>query len=254
MTPATARQIKETAALSRKRRRDETGCFLVEGWRSVQSAVDAGARIERVFISPGAELTDADLKRLEHHAALSQASDKDMARMSDVSTPPGVLAVVRIPDALEDDFLPPRTLLLDGVQDPGNVGTLIRTAAWMGIEAVRLGPGSADPFAPKVVRATMGGIWDVRVGVMEDTGAWIHRAASAGASTWVADMNGTPASEWSAGSPSVLVIGSEAHGPSAVVKAACQGAVSIPARGNGAGVESLNAAIAGAILMERWVS
>ena len=252
MPTATARQIKETAALSRRRHRQRTGTFVVEGVRSVTSALDAGARFDSVFVSPGADLPAGLLDRLGAAASIFDTGERDMARMSDVTTPPGILAVVRIPAPAPSDAPPARTLFLDGIQDPGNVGTLIRTAAWMGVDAVVAGPGTADPYAPKVVRSTMGGLWDVRIEQVDDAAAWLTSLAAAGASTWVADFGGVPADEWHPSTPAVLVIGSEANGPSNAVSSVCEGVVSIPARAGRAGVESLNAAVAGAILMSRW--
>ncbi|MDA0378514.1 MAG: RNA methyltransferase [Bacteroidetes bacterium] len=254
MPRATARQLKETADLSRKKHRDGRGCFLVEGVRSVQSALDAGASLVSVFLTPEFGLPAPLERRLQAQVELLEVSERDMARLSDVTTPPGVLAVVRKPTEPDASETAPRALLLDGVQDPGNVGTLIRTAAWMGVNRVLIGPGTADPYSPKVVRATMGGIWDVELVTAVDPAAWIGTARSHGATAWVADMDGTPAEAWSPAEPSVLVIGSEANGPSAAVRAACDGAVSIPLRGAQRGVESLNAAVAGAILMERWTA
>lgn len=254
MSRATARQLKDTADLSRRKHRDRTGFFVVEGVRSVQSALDAGAGFVSVFVTPEAGLP-ADLeRRLTRQTPLLAVSAKDMARLSDVTTPPGILAVVRKPVASDRQSSAGRTLVLDGVQDPGNVGTLIRTAAWMGVNRVLIGPGTADPFAPKVVRATMGGIWDVEIVPVEDPAAWMQAARTKAASAWVADMDGTPADAWSPAEPSILVIGNEANGPSPAVRAACDGAVSIPLRGLQRGVESLNAAIAGVILMERWTA
>lgn len=254
MSRATARQLKETADLSRRKHREATGCFIVEGLRSVQSALDAGSDIVSVFVTPESGLPDDLARRLERQTTLLEVSARDMAKLSDVTTPPGILAVVRKPVAADGQAMDGRTLVLDGVQDPGNVGTLIRTAAWMGVNRVLIGPGTADPYAPKVIRASMGGIWDVELVSADDPAAWLAAARKQGASVWVADMEGTSADSWSPGTPSVLVIGNEAHGPSSAVKKACDGAVSIPKRGSQRGVESLNAAVAGAILMERWTA
>lgn len=254
MPRATARQLKETADLSRRKHRDRTGCFVVEGVRSVQSALDAGAGLVSVFVTPEAGLPAELARRIGQQTPLLEVSARDMAKLSDVTTPPGILAVVRKPLSANDKAADGRTLLLDGIQDPGNVGTLIRTAAWMGVNRVLIGPGTADPFAPKVVRATMGGIWDVELVSVAEPAAWIGSARAQGATAWVADMDGTPADAWAPSIPSVLVIGNEAHGPSAAVRTACDAAVSIPMRGAQRGVESLNAAMAGAILMERWTA
>jgi len=131
---------------------------------------------------------------------------------------------------------------------------LIRTAAWLGVDGVAIGPESADPFAPKVVRSTMGGIWDVRIERRRDVAEWVRRVLQEGASVWVADMDGVDVSSWEVDSPSVLVIGSEAHGVSDAVRRLATGAVSIPGAAGRKGVESLNAAVAGGIIMSHWAS
>ncbi len=254
MPRATARQLKETADLSRRKHRDRTGFFVVEGLRSVFSALDAGARVVSVFVTPESGWAAEVESRLAGRAPMLDVSSRDMAKLSDVTTPPGILAVVHKPEPPDPDTPAVRSLLLDGIQDPGNVGTLIRTAAWMGVNRILIGPGTADPFAPKVVRATMGGIWDVEIVPLEDAAPWVVASRSRGAEAWVADMDGTSADVWTPSLPSILVIGNEANGPSEAVRQACDAAVSIPLRGPGRGVESLNAAVAGAILMERWTA
>jgi len=216
------------------------------------AARDAGASIEHIFTSPSLVIPEGEQSGLENTAPVFEISDTEMKRLSDVSTPPGILAVVRMPETGFPDHWPERVLLLDGVQDPGNVGTLIRTAAWLGIECVGIGPGSADPFAPKVVRSTMGGLWDAQISRIPDMDSWLAQAASSGAAIWVTDMEGTAVADWRPTKPAVLVIGSEAHGVSDAVRQRATGTVSIPGGSGNRTVESLNAAVAGAIIMSRW--
>jgi len=252
MAAPTARQLKDAAALLRRKGRQATGCFQVEGWRSVMSAIDAGAVIEHIFVGPALTVPDDDMVRLADAAPVFRIREREMQQLSDVTTPPGILAVVRQPEPAARDPWPERVLLLDGVQDPGNVGTLIRTAAWMGIDTVAIGPGTADPFAPKVVRSTMGGLWDVVLDRVADLTDWLEQATTGGAQIWITDMTGTSLTDWAPSTPSVLVIGSEAQGCSEAVRRAAAGAVSIGRGGVPGAVESLNAAVAGAIIMSRW--
>lgn len=216
------------------------------------AARDAGASIDHIFVSPSLIVPEGEQPRLDLIAPVFEVSETEMKRLSDVSTPPGILAVARIPESFDPDPWPERMLLLDGVQDPGNVGTLIRTAAWLGIECVGIGPGTADPYAPKVVRSTMGGLWDAQIVRIPDLDSWMARAAASGAAIWVTDMNGTSVPDWQPSTPSVLVIGSEAHGVSDAVRRNASGTVSIPAGSANRVVESLNAAVAGAIIMSCW--
>ena len=254
MAIPTARQLKNAAGLDRRKNREASGHFLVEGWRSVTAAIDAGASVAHVFRSPSLVVPEAASLNQLNGLTVFDISDREMARISSVATAPGISAVVRIPESGHEKGTPNRTLFLEGVQDPGNVGTLIRTAAWLGIDCVALGRESADPFSPKVVRSTMGGIWDVRIERPENSVDWIRQALDGGVSVWVADMNGEDVGSWQVETPSVLVIGSEAHGVSDAVRRLASGAVSIPGSQGRKGVESLNAAVAGAIIMSHWAS
>ncbi|NQV73226.1 RNA methyltransferase, partial [bacterium] len=228
--PPTERHIKEIVSLKRKKGRDEHGMYLVEGLRSLESALLAGAPIQAVYLTPS-QAEDRQTQQVLARAAMEWAvvPDKVMAKMSDTSSPSGVLALASMPTpTLKCIACMSKVLVLDGVQDPGNVGTLIRTAAWFGIEAVVAGPGTADYFAPKTVRATMGGLWDVVLERVEHLSGFVATNVRAGVDVRVADMAGVSIEEWKPAGPSMIVIGSEAHGISEDVRTAALGAVTIP--------------------------
>lgn len=254
MLPLTERRRKDIATLARRRGRDTLGQFVVEGRRSVAAAIDAGAPLVDLVLAETA-LHDADVRSLADRAGVPawRAPDRVVERLSDVTTSQGVLAVSalrRVPEgALE---AADRILLLDGIQDPGNVGTILRSAAWFGVGHVVIGPGTADPYAPKVVRATMGALWDVTVVESPDLAALAARLRAAGRDVWAADLDGIPLGGWAPPHRSAVVLGSEAHGPAPAVRAACSGAVTIPASGAVRGTESLNVAAAAAVLLARW--
>jgi len=266
----TARRLKEIASLGQKKYRDQLGQCVIEGARSLESALQGGARVHDILLGPGAEWTGrAGAPEPERIDA------QTLSRLARVSTPPGILAVVSVPLVDEAD-LPARlaasdpVLVLDGIQDPGNVGTLIRTAAWFGVRAV-VGTvhaaddapfGTADFFNPKTLRASMGGVWDVLLCRSSHPELLLQTFRDQGRAVWVADMEGEDARAWAPGPGSVLVLGSEAHGPSTAAATRATGRVTIsrPAsRDNDAGpspsaVESLNVAAAGAILLSRFSS
>lgn len=231
-------------SLSRKKNRDRLGQCVIEGFRSVDAALQAG-------IEPLDVLVDASFDgELPVGTVLTDA--RTLSKMANTTTSPGILAVVptRLANAADLEALD-RILVLDGVQDPGNVGTLIRTAAWFGVDAVVAGPDTADFFNPKTLRASMGGMWDVAVARVDDTAAYLQAEALRRA-VWIADMDGISPGAWHAGDASALVMGSEAHGVDARIRALATGAVSIPGSSARRGVESLNVAAAGAILMAAW--
>ena len=166
-----------------------------------------------------------------------------MAAASDTQTPQGILAVLPLPDW---EIPEPLTFVLvpDGVRDPGNLGTLLRTALAAGVEAVLLPPGNADAFSPKVVRAGMGAHFKLPLIPMdwESIGARL-----AGLNIFLADSaGGESCFEAGFAAPLVLIIGGEASGAGESAQKLAARRVHIPMPG---AVESLNAAVAGAVLM-----
>jgi TrmH family RNA methyltransferase len=175
-----------------------------------------------------------------------------------VQTHQGVLGVVErrltdpqaIPDRVADDGM---VLLLDGVQDPGNAGTILRTAAWFGVDAVVAGPGTAGWYGPKVMRAAAGGHWDATLARTDTPGALLDRLRKAGCALYGADLHGVSARDWAPERPSVLVLGSEAHGLSVAVLDRLDTPVALPGAAHRAGAESLNVAVASGILVYEWI-
>ncbi|GAB5520292.1 MAG: RNA methyltransferase [Rhodothermales bacterium] len=247
----TQRRRKEIAALAQKKHRERSGHFLVEGVRAVEAAVLADAPLVDLAVTEAAAQTDrvaALLAQLD--APVYRLTPSDFSRLSEVQTAQGILAVVRMDDApLHTLHQASRILALDGVQDPGNVGTLIRTAAWFGVEAVLAGPGTADVYNPKVVRSAMGSLWDVRLARTTNLATTLH---DLNRPSYGADLVGTSVGEWQPATPSVLVMGSEAHGIRTEVQALLSETVVIPGVATRQGTESLNVAVAGGILMQAW--
>lgn len=171
-----------------------------------------------------------------------------MRSVADTETPQGVVAVVEMP-AADLPRLDPRSafvLVIDGVRDPGNLGTLLRAGAAAGCTAVVTIAGSADVYAPKVVRAAMGAHFRVPV-LAETSWQWLGPALASLPAIYGADASATlpyDAADWRHGA--AVVIGNEDHGLGVEARQWCRGTVSIPmARG----VESLNAAVSGAIIL-----
>ena len=258
------RRQKEIARLRQRKYRERDGAFLVEGVRAVQSAVDGGAEVIDLIVERR-RADDADFAAIVTQVGdLMQADatvvdvkvvdEPTMARLSDVMASQGVLAVVRMPDRDASRLVGyERVLALDGVQDPGNAGTLIRTAAWFGIDGVLAGAGTVDFFNPKVVRSSMGGTFDVALAATDNLAAWLREAKGRGVKVYAADMDGTTAEAWHPVAPSVLVVGNEGSGLSSDVAACVDERITIAkVNGGGRGVESLNVAQAASILGYLW--
>jgi TrmH family RNA methyltransferase len=169
-------------------------------------------------------------------------SDKVLAAISDTVTPQGVVAVVPFPqiDVARRSLL----LVLDNVRDPGNVGTLLRSAAAAGVDEVLVAPDSADPYSPMVVRAAMGAHFRLALGEAD----WPAIAGRvAGLAVLLADAAGEVAydrHDWQ--TPSALIVGGEAEGASAEGRALAAQRVRIPMQRDS---ESLNAAVAGSVIL-----
>ncbi len=258
-TPLSNRRRKAIAALSRRRGRQHHDQTLIEGPRALRSALDAHAPLVSVVVTTDV-LSDSEVQTLLDRVPVPvYETDADtMTALSDVATPQGLVAVAErrlqapgsMPERLGDAGT---VLLLDGVQDPGNVGTLLRTAAWFGASAVVAGPGTAGLYGPKVMRAAAGSHWALPLARTDDLGPLLDRFRRQGAALYGADLQGIGARAWRPTRPSALALGSEAHGLSAAVLNRLDTTVSLRGVSNRPAAESLNVAVAGGILLYEWL-
>lgn len=253
--PIPKARAKLIADLDRASSRRESGLFRIEGWRALESALTAGVRLEDIVVRNDA-LTPDRIRMLQSASSggISSVPPKGMARLTSVVQDQGVVATARMNlVSVTDVTSSSRILALDGVQDPGNVGTLIRTAAWFGIDAVIADNNTADFFNPKVVRAAAGGIWDVALVRANELMPLLSTLRSDGFTCFGADVARTESPDWRESARSVLVLGSEGHGLSEAVRSVLDGFVHVSGeRRRSKGVESLNVATAGSILIARW--
>ena len=234
------------ALMGRARERREANAFVVEGVRLVEEAVNAGWKFQFALYSDGLSDRGRSLLNtlLTHQIDTEEVAGDLLQKLSDTESPQGVLAVLDdsllpIPEAL--DFV----LIPDQVRDPGNLGTLLRSAAATGVQAVFLPPETTDPFAPKVLRSGMGAHFRLPIHAM--TWEEIEQISrSANLQMYIADMDGASCWETDLRQPLALVVGGEAEGVSKDARRLSKGKISIPMAGN---VESLNAGVAGSVLM-----
>jgi TrmH family RNA methyltransferase len=233
------------ALLGRPKERREANAFVAEGVRLVEEALAAGWPFRFVLFSEAvSERARALLVNLEAAGVETEpVSARLLDDLSDTGNTQGLLAVLDLPASgvplSTFDFI----LIPDQIRDPGNLGTLLRTAAAAGVQAVFLPPETTDAFAPKVVRAGMGAHF--RLPILSLTWDEI-RARTSGLRILLADMDGVPCWESDLRAPLALIVGGEAEGASAPARDLAAATVSIPMPG---GVESLNAGVAGAVLM-----
>jgi TrmH family RNA methyltransferase len=238
-------KIKHVRALmGRSKERREAEAFVVEGVRLVEEAAKGDWRFEIVLydetLSERGKLQVEGLKL--KGVDVEEVSAGVMKSLSDTESPQGILAVVtnyQLPITNQLNFI----LIPDQIRDPGNLGTLLRSAAAAGAQAVLVPPETTDAFAPKVLRSGMGAHFRLPVHSM----SWdeIEKTAS-GLNVYAADMDGQPCWETDLTKPVALIIGSEAEGVSESAQKLAKGKISIPMSGE---TESLNAGVAGSVLM-----
>lgn len=225
-------------ALKDRKGRRESGCFLVEGRKMVEEALASAFDVETVLVQEGVSFPDGltmPVYELPAHV---------LAAVCDTKTPQGIAAVVRMK---EQSALGKHIVVLDGVQDPGNVGTIIRTADAAGLDGVLLSTQCADVFSPKVLRATMGSIFRMNLRTTDDLPGELTKLREKGYSILSSQLDGTPFYEREkVAEQFALIIGNEGNGVSEQVQQTATHRVRLPMRG---GAESLNAAIAAAIMM-----
>ena len=237
----TKNTIKQIASLRQQKFRKELGLFVVEGRKMVEELLHSD------FDTVGLYATEAFLTDYPAFAKAEIVSDVQMQQMSGQDTPPGILAVVRIPQQGEIMTSSRLILALDGIANPGNMGTLIRTAEWFGIRDVVCSMDCVELWNSKVVQATMGSLFRVKVWET-DLPTYLQQAKGEGKAVYGALLEGENLFQMKEKPEGILVIGSESHGIRAEVLPCITHPITIP-RAGGSMTESLNAAVAGGILM-----
>lgn len=250
-------QVKYVASLQRHKAREEAHLFVVEGWRFVEEAVSRNAPIKKVFVCQEHKTLEWQIlqKRLcERSIPFEEVDKRVLRKMSATEEPQGILAVVRQTTYTWEDLQIDKNsvlLILDGIQDPGNLGTILRTALASGVRYVCLTPGTVDLYNPKVLRSTMGAIFSLVLlpghlpedilGFCQDRGLSIFMGDIQGSSVYHTKL---------ADGPLALVVGNEGNGPSLSFRRADVQCITIPMAQD---VESLNVAIATGILLYEMV-
>lgn len=233
--------VKQVASLRQQKFRKELGLFVVEGRKMVEELLPSG------FETVGLYATEGFLADYPNFAEAETVSEMQMEQMSGQDTPPGILAVVRIPQQGEIEPRSKFVLALDGIANPGNIGTLIRTAEWFGIRDVVCSMDCVELWNSKTVQATMGSLFRVKVWKTE-LPAFLQKAKDEGKAVYGALLEGENLFQMKGKTEGIIVIGSESHGIRKEVLPCITHPITIPRMG-GSATESLNAAVAGAIIL-----
>lgn len=245
------RQYVQLSADAKKRR--EAGKFVIEGMRLCSDALESGVSIDTLYFTENAaERYAAAVSRLTERARESFiVSDAAAARLSDTGHAQGIFCECAVLDKrlnihkIENNS---RLVVLEGIQDPANLGTVLRSAEAFGVDGVLLSEGCCDVYNPKVLRGSMGAVFRVPFAREADLAGVLRRWTDAGVLTLAAvvDRAATPVTKLEISGAAAIVIGNEGNGLTPEAAAACKERVTIPMRGR---AESLNAAAAAAVLI-----
>jgi len=242
-------------SLLQKKFREQEGKFIIEGWKSVEEAVTAGIKIESVLY----QKDSIPNPKIYHRIAKSareclEVSAKEISSLSDTVTSQGIVAVLPKLSSLHGLATlihkeEARIVVLDDINDPGNLGTIIRLCDWFNVDALVISKNSVELYNPKVVRATMGSIFHLPIIDDTDLVAFLRKSKSEGFTVYATESNeGTNVHEIHWANKSIIVIGNESHGISGEVAQLSDFKTTIPRFGK---AESLNAAMACGIILSQ---
>ena len=229
-------ELKLIKSLQQKKCRNEHGLFVVEGKKTVEEVLNSNMEIYKLFTVDSNELETGDVP-------FYSISNKELSQISSLKNPNGYLGVFHIPKPT-DQILSDWILVLDGVQDPGNLGTIIRLCDWFGITDIICSTDTVDCYNPKVLQATMGSITRVNV-QYKDLDAFLNSTELPVYGTF---MDGVSVNNTKLPKKGIMIMGNEGKGISDAIAKLCTDRLAIPQFGE-ATTESLNVASATAILL-----
>ncbi|MAY82806.1 MAG: RNA methyltransferase [Flavobacteriales bacterium] len=234
------KQEKLIRSLQQKKYRKQHSLFVVEGLKSVNELINSDLEIEYIYTTDSIQFND--LEKIDIEATM--ISELQMKSISSLTNPPGVLAVAKIPE--QELITGDLVLYLDEVRDPGNLGTIIRSAEGFGVSQLVLSPNCVDPFSPKVVQASMGSLFRLPLAV--ESFESLYKRLSNDYSFYAADMDGENLHQYELGMPAVIVMGNESQGLSDDIQSKIK-TLSIPIAKS---LESLNVAVSAAVILAEF--
>ena len=242
----TKNTIKSVAALRQQKYRREQQLFVVEGRKMVNELIESTFEIISLFATEK-YCAENDIQS----SKVEIATEVQMEQMTGQDTAPGILAVVRQPKQVALNADATMVLALDGISNPGNMGTIIRTADWFGIRNIVCSNDCVEIWNPKVIQATMGSIFRMNI-IETDLEAYLNTAKSQGKAIYGALLNGENLFKMQGKAEGVIVIGSESHGIRTNILPLITHPITIP-RAEDSLTESLNASVAAAIIVA-WMT
>lgn len=241
ITSAQNEYIKKLSKLNSKKYREESGLFLAEGEHLAEMVYASSYEVESILMTEEYYVKNPD----KFSGEIILVPESIMAKIADAKTPQGVLAVVKMPEEVKG-LTCGRYIYCDNLQDPGNVGTVIRTADAFSFSGVILSRGSADVYSPKVIRSSQGSIFNIDVVTDKDTDFLIEAKKNFKITSTALYGDCVTVKEMKVSDNQIFVIGNEGSGVSKEILDMSDEIVYIPMTGK---AESLNAAVAASILM-----
>lgn len=241
--------VKDTCMLKQKKTRDERGVFITEGMKMLGEAIKSGVNIKSVFVTEDVFQKNEEYITNIKPDSIYVTSDAVMAKLSEWKTPQGILSVnekkqLSIDNCLKNDNA--FVIILDGVSDPGNIGTIIRTSEAAGVSAIFTTPGTADCYQSKALRASMGSIFRISVFENIEKCDIIYKMNQFGIPIVATSLSGKDIFEFNIDNRAALVFGNEGSGISMDFVNNADMLVRLPMEGD---VESLNVAVSAGIIM-----
>lgn len=239
--------LKIISKLNQKKYRSEYGCFIVEGKKGVLDAIASGKEIIELVMTRQFASFEEDFGENQEKLIVD---DRDFARLAETVTPSGIAAVVRMPNYSLIDLEKGKFIaVLEDIRDPGNLGTMLRTADWFGLDGILL-LGGADPYQSKVVRSSMGSIFHIPVVSSQNPIEDLLSLKKSGFEVVVTrpELAGAKQEKSKLGDKIALVFGNESQGTSREIDEMADRSLSIPKYGQ---AESLNVAVSFGILLNQ---
>jgi TrmH family RNA methyltransferase len=233
-------QVKVITSLSQKKYRQKHKLFIAEGIKVVNELLNSSFEIDTLFAVDNF-ITDVSVDKI------IRISEKDLQKISNLKTPNKVLGIFKIPDEIPLQ-INGVTIALDAINDPGNLGTIIRLCDWFGVSQLICSKETVDCYNQKVVQASMGSLTRVSI-IYTDLETYLHETHLP---TFIADMDGENIYKTTLPKEAILIMGNEANGVSDEIKALIKNKISIPRFGETQRTESLNVATATAILLSEF--
>lgn len=247
-------KIKLIISLSHKKNRISERLFIIEGKKALLDGLKSKYKCELIVASKLFAETNQEFLATEipQNIPLTIESEKVFAKITDTVTPQGILAVFRIPKYSALSFNQEKIIVaLEGISDPGNLGTIIRTCDWFGIKKILISDDSVDIYNPKTIRSTMGSIFHVDIDESKNFYSIISDLKKNGHQILTAHMSGKNIFQTNPPHKIVLCFCNEANGPSEKLRTLTNSFIHIPAKGN---AESLNVASAAAIIISHFIN